>query len=32
VVTAARTLGIAVHDHLVIGCSGHAIFKSLELL
>ncbi len=32
VVTAARTLGIAVHDHLVIGRSGHASFKSLGLL
>ena len=32
VVTAARTLGIAVHDHLVIGRSGHAGFKSLGLL
>jgi DNA repair protein RadC len=32
VVTAAKTLGIAVHDHLVIGRSGHASFKSLGLL
>jgi len=32
VVTAARTLGIAVHDHLVIGRAGHASFKSLGLL
>ena len=32
VVTAARTLGIAVHDHLVIGRSGHAGFKSVGLL
>ena len=32
VVTAARALGIAVHDHLVIGRSGHASFKSLGLL
>ncbi len=32
VVTAARTLGIAVHDHLVIGRGGHASFKSLGLL
>ena len=32
VVTAARTLGIAVHDHLVSGRAGHASFKSLGLL
>ena len=32
VATAAKTLGIAVHDHLVIGRSGHASFKSLGLL
>ena len=29
---AAKALGIAVHDHLVIGRSGHASFKSLGLL
>ena len=29
---AARALGIAVHDHLVIGRGGHASFKSLGLL
>jgi DNA repair protein RadC len=29
---AAKTLGIAVHDHLVIGRAGHASFKSLGLL
>ena len=32
VAAAAKTLGIAVHDHLVIGRSGHASFKSLGLL
>ncbi len=32
VAAAARSLGIAVHDHLVIGRSGHASFKSLGLL
>ncbi|MFO1248431.1 MAG: DNA repair protein RadC [Alphaproteobacteria bacterium] len=32
VVMAAKTLGIAVHDHLVIGRGGHASFKSLGLL
>ena len=29
---AAKALGIAVHDHLVIGRSGHASFKALGLL
>jgi DNA repair protein RadC len=29
---AATALGIAVHDHLVIGRKGHASFKSLNLL
>ena len=29
---AAKALGIAIHDHLVIGRSGHASFKSLGLL
>jgi DNA repair protein RadC len=29
---AAKALGIAVHDHLVIGRGGHASFKSLGLL
>lgn len=32
VATAAKALGIAVHDHLVIGRSGHSSFKSLGLL
>jgi DNA repair protein RadC len=32
VAAAAKSLGIAVHDHLVIGRSGHASFKSLGLL
>ena len=32
IVAAAKPLGIAVHDHLVIGRSGHASFKSLGLL
>jgi DNA repair protein RadC len=32
IVTAAKALSIAVHDHLVIGRSGHASFKSLGLL
>ena len=29
---AAKALGIAIHDHLVIGRGGHASFKSLGLL
>jgi len=32
VVAAAKALKIDVHDHLVIGRSGHASFKSLGLL
>ena len=32
VATAAKALGIAVHDHLVIGRGGYASFKSLGLL
>ena len=32
VVSAAKALSIAVHDHLVIGRGGHASFKSLGLL
>ena len=32
IVSAAKVLSIAVHDHLVIGRSGHASFKSLGLL
>jgi len=29
---AAEALGIAIHDHLVIGRKGHANFRSLGLL
>jgi DNA repair protein RadC len=32
VASAAKALGIAVHDHLVIGRGGHASFKALGLL
>jgi len=32
IVSAARALSLAVHDHLVIGRGGHASFKSLGLL
>jgi hypothetical protein len=28
----AEALGIVIHDHLVIGCKGHASFRSLGLL
>lgn len=32
IAAAAKPLRISVHDHLVIGRSGHASFKSLGLL
>jgi DNA repair protein RadC len=32
IAAAARPLRIAVHDHVVVGRSGHASFKSLGLL
>jgi len=32
VAAAAKALNIAVHDHLVVGRSGHASFKSLGLI
>jgi DNA repair protein RadC len=32
VAAAAEKLGIAVHDHVVIGRTGHASFRSLGLL
>lgn len=32
IVAAAKALGLAVHDHLVIGRGGHASFKSLGLI
>lgn len=32
VARAAAALGIAVHDHLIIGRSGHASLKSLGLM
>lgn len=31
-VNAARPLGIAVHDHLIMGANGHASFKALGLM
>jgi DNA repair protein RadC len=32
IVAAARPLGIAVHDHLVVGRQGHASFRALKLI
>lgn len=32
VVRAAQALGIAVHDHLIIGCKGHASFREKGLM
>lgn len=32
VVESARTLGIAVHDHVIVGKSGHASLKGLQLI
>ncbi len=32
VATAAKALGIALHDHIVVGRGGNASFKSLGLL
>ena len=32
IVSVARPLGIAVHDHLIVGKDGHASFKGLRLI
>lgn len=32
VVETARPMGIAVHDHIVIGRNGHASLKGLQLI
>jgi DNA repair protein RadC len=32
IVEVARPLGIAVHDHLIVGKDGHASFKGLKLI
>jgi DNA repair protein RadC len=32
IVNVARPLGIAVHDHLLVGRDGHASFKGLRLI
>lgn len=32
IVETARPMGIAVHDHIVIGRNGHASLKGLQLI
>jgi len=32
VIDTAKPLGIAVHDHIIIGKSGHASLKGLKLI
>jgi len=32
IVEVARPLGIAVHDHLIVGKNGHASLKALKLM
>jgi len=32
IVSAAKPLGIAIHDHLIVGRQGHASFRALKLL
>lgn len=32
IVEVARTLGIAVHDHIIVGKDGHASFRGLQLI
>jgi DNA repair protein RadC len=32
VVEIAKPLGIAVHDHIIVGKQGHASFRALELI
>ncbi len=32
IVEAARPLGVAVHDHIIVGRNGHASFKALKLI
>jgi DNA repair protein RadC len=29
---AAKPLGIAIHDHIIVGCQGHASFRGLKLI
>jgi DNA repair protein RadC len=32
IIEVARPLGIAVHDHVIVGRGGHASFRELKLL
>ena len=32
IVEIAKPLGIAVHDHIIVGKEGHASFKGLKLI
>jgi DNA repair protein RadC len=32
VIDIAKPLGIAVHDHIIVGRQGHASFRALELI
>jgi len=32
IIDAARPLGVAVHDHVIVGRHGHASFKALRLI
>jgi DNA repair protein RadC len=32
IVDAARPLGVTVHDHVIVGRSGHASFRALRLI
>ena len=32
IIAVAATLGISVHDHIIVGKEGHAILKGLKLI
>jgi DNA repair protein RadC len=32
IVAAAKPLGVAVHDHVIVGRDGHASFRALKLI
>jgi DNA repair protein RadC len=32
IIEVSRPLGIAVHDHIIVGKDGHASFKGLKLI
>jgi DNA repair protein RadC len=32
IIDVAKPLGIAVHDHIIVGKEGHASFKGLKLI